>query len=84
MRFARRRNRCAPALAAPVASDAEWLADLERADGTRAVKEFGVEPTSTADALALSEAVLEIAAQPAAYGVDPADAAQAVRLYFAG
>ena len=67
----------------PVAADAEWLADLERADGTRAVKEFGVEPTSTADALALSEAVLEIAAQPAAYGVDPADAAQAVRLYFA-
>ena len=49
----------------------------------RAVKAFGVEPTSTADALALSEAVLEIAAQPAAYGVDPADAAQAVRLYFA-
>ena len=84
MRFARRRTRCAPALAAPVASDAEWLADLERADGTRAVQEFGVEPTSTADALALSEAVLEIAAQPAAYGVDPADAAQAVRLYFAG
>ena len=84
MRFARRRTRCAPALAAPVAADAEWLADLERADGTRAVKEFGVEPTSTADALALSEAVLEIAAQPAAYGVDPADAAQAVRLYFAG
>ena len=44
MRFARRRTRCAPALAAPVAADAEWLADLERADGTRAVKEFGVEP----------------------------------------
>ena len=41
-------------------------------------------PAASADALGLSEAVLEIAAQPAAYGVDPADAAQAVRLYFAG
>ena len=59
-------------------------ADSDGGIGIEVVQEFGVEPTSTADALALSEAVLEIAAQPAAYGVDPADAAQVVRLYYAG
>jgi hypothetical protein len=48
-----------------------------------ALGRFGLQPRGAADSVELCEAALDLAAQPAMYGVSVADAHQAVRLLYA-
>ena len=65
-----------------VAIDGEWKAAMEKS--TRdAVGHFDLSPGSAVRTVTLGEAALELASSPARYGIHPADALQAVRLYYA-
>ena len=46
------------------------------------LNDFELQAKCVADGVRLCEAALAIAAQPAQYGVHPADAEQAVRLFY--
>ena len=48
-----------------------------------AIADFGLSPRGAEHSVRLCEAALEIASSPARYGVHPAVALQAVRLYYA-
>jgi hypothetical protein len=47
------------------------------------MRRYQLSPTGASSSVELCEAALEIAANPGKYGVHPADALQAVRLYYA-
>ena len=66
----------------PVAIDTAWKQAMAKAT-SNAVQDFGLSPRGAQHSMQLCEAALEIAAHPARYGVHPADALQAVRLYYA-
>jgi hypothetical protein len=66
----------------PEPVDPEWREAMELAT-VRVVERFGLSPRGAEHSISLCEAALEIAANPARFGVHPADALQAVRLYYA-
>jgi len=66
----------------PEPVDPEWREAMELAT-VRVVERFGLSPRGAEHSISLCEAALEIAANPALFGVHPADALQAVRLYYA-
>jgi len=80
-RFARRRRRAPPPPLVPPTPDERWLAAMRAFDG--ALDRFGLRPHGAVDSVRLCEAALDLAAQPAMYGVSVADAHQAVRLFYA-
>lgn len=66
----------------PEPVDPEWREAMQLAT-VRVVERFGLSPRGAEHSISLCEAALEIAANPARFGVHPADALQAVRLYYA-
>jgi len=64
-----------------LSADAAWLKALHKS--TQGVEEFEINPRNSFESMQLCDAALDIAAQPSMLGVDPMDAYQAVRLYYA-
>ena len=64
-----------------VSTDECWLSEM--ASCTKHVDEFGLNPQSSFDSVQCCDAVLDIAAAPGQLGVDPLDAYQGVRLFYA-
>ena len=81
-RWRARRARLPPPLAAPVAPDAEWLAALGATEFT--APRFGLHCAGATDNVLLCEAVLDLACDPARFGLCAQEAHQAVRVLYAG
>jgi len=64
-----------------VAPDDAWLSALSASEFT--APRYGLSPRGAADHVALCEAALDVAAQPAMLGVHPAEAQQALRVLYA-
>ena len=77
-----RRPRVPMPPASPEPIDPEWREAMQLAT-VSVVERFGLSPRGAEHSISLCEAALEIAANPARFGVHPADALQAVRLYYA-
>ena len=77
-----RRPRVPMPPASPEPIDPEWREAMQLAT-VSVVERFGLSPRGAEHSISLCEAALEIAASPARFGVHPADALQAVRLYYA-
>jgi hypothetical protein len=80
-RFSSRRGRLPSPPLTPAAPDEQWLVAMRALDG--ALDRFGLRPRGAADNVELCGTALDIAAQPAMYGLSIADAHQAVRLFYA-
>ena len=63
------------------AESREWRAAMEAASVDAALAPL--QPTGACSSILFCEAALAIAANPGRYGVDPADALQAARMYYA-
>ena len=80
-RFSSRRCRLPSPPLAPAAPDEHWLVAMRALEG--ALDQFGLRPRGAADNVELCDTALDLAAQPAMYGLSIADAHQAVRLFYA-
>ena len=66
---------------ARVGADPMWLEEQEQS--TKWVEQFSLNPSSPLESMQTCDAALDLAAQPGMLGIDPMDAYQAVRLFYA-
>ena len=78
--FRSRRPRAAVP-SARVGADPRWLEEQEQS--SKWVEQFALNPRSSLESMQTCDAALDIGAQPGMLGVDPMDAYQAVRLFYA-
>lgn len=81
-RFRFRRPRSAQPARSPVEVDIDWLAALKASEFI--ADKYELRPRGCAESVLLCEAALDIAAQPAMFGVNAIDAQQALRVLYAG